>query len=400
MCKVWRYQFTCKHRSAHRLSKCRGTLHKHDIEGPSPICKSSISFITIRLAENCGPCQKAALEASWKTKISEAEKSLEYLEDTQFPEAVVLLEQLKEQSEAELWNSRVRFPGYKESTVPRVALGRFEKGKCSPLRHELLDPPDLALGIFEKKCSHLGLGVRLDELPSPLDVALDRFEKKCSRSDSQDDSNSVASTHPGHSDTEDQDADNSTLLEYYTPEELEEMSSDTGFDADISWECNWGEANRKEDNDRLSEPTSDPSSKQNEPQPEPTPQDLPTTAILSPSFTGPATKTPLSSREIRFDEQDQRRQLICRFDEQLRSDEHLRQLKTEFYTEWLQISRRELQDAEREKKRPVPPDPYLPSPPTPPNESEDGQSITARAAFTSILAAGVLYVCWGNYRRG
>jgi hypothetical protein len=343
MCKVLRYHFTCEHKSAHRLSKCRGTTHDHDSEGPSPLCGSSVEFLTFKLADKCGACKQADLEALLKSNISEAEKSLEYLVDTQSPDvpgASFVLDKLKEDFEPEMWNSRVLFPKYKGSTVPQVVLGRFEK-KSSPLRYE-------------------------------------------EQSDEDQDQD------------QDQDADNSHVSDYYSPEELEQMAGDTEFVADISWGCNWGEANGKENNDQPSAPTSHPSRKQHKPQPGPTPQGMPTTAILSPNFTSPATQTTLSPRQTRFDEQ--RHQLLCSFDEQLRFDEHLHQMKTKFYTEWLQIARREHQDKERANRRPVPPDPYPPT--TLHDGSEDRQPISARASFTAILAAGVLYVCWGNYRRG
>ena len=138
MCKVIKYRFKCGHAFALQSSKNHRLFRP---EGLS-LCKSRAP-LDIMLPKGCGPCERASNEAVLRKDITDAEKLLEHLEDTEsldVPEAEYLLWQVKQEKEQDIekkvWDARANYPAYKTSGVERVRRGRFEK-KPSPLRQEV-----------------------------------------------------------------------------------------------------------------------------------------------------------------------------------------------------------------------------------------------------------------------
>lgn len=286
MCKIFRYRFTCGHGFAVRHSKCGGTKHKYDREGfLTPACQSAARF-QIKLSHDCSPCQQAAFEALWKTKISKAEQYLGELSDEKFPdvpEVAVLTKKLRENFDKERWDMSLLFPQTRKGrTVPQVDLGWFKEDVCSPIRHE----------------------VQSDEIPDPPEVV--DYEAEWAKFSGEAEADQMNSNEDAGAETS--QAARPPLLDQVQNTDALTSSSTEGSEESAARPKKVidkfsDRVNGKEDNDQPTEPTSEPSGKQDKPHPEPISQDLPSTAILSRSSTSPATKARPSPQQIRYDEQ-------------------------------------------------------------------------------------------------
>jgi hypothetical protein len=163
---------------------------------------------------HCGPCQQRELEENWNARLRRARTFLEEVRDEERgagvqQEIARLVEALEEECQSALWESGTRFPhSHKEGRGRgRLKLGYFEKTP-SPLGHEVL-PADV---------------------PDPPDIVGPEHP------DYHYDWDYVASTDPLHPvdvnyGSQFDDTDHSWLAHHFSGDELEEPSSDAGFDA-------------------------------------------------------------------------------------------------------------------------------------------------------------------------